>query len=199
MERIGSKLTDLNDVQLVRKALDEESQTAYFTLYTRYHPGVCAQISKIVQNRNEVEDLCMETFEKAFKQLSTYRTDAKFSTWILTIARNTALDHKDRESTRIKRIETSSIDVEAGDASRVADPSISPEEQIIRDQVHERFVRGIDGLQTLYREIARLCFVDNLGYKEISEKTGVPLNTVKTRIRRAKEMLSEIMQQSEEE
>lgn len=198
MERIGSKLTDLSDAQLVDKALREDSQAAYFAIYARYHVGVCAQIAKIISNRNEIEDICMETFEKAFKQLSTYKTDARFSTWILTIARNTALDHKDKENTRVKRIETSSLDEGEGDAARVVDPSISPEDEIINSQLHEKFLSGIEGLPQLYREIARLCFVDNLGYKEISEKTGVTLNTVKTRIRRAKEMLSEIMQTPEE-
>ncbi len=198
MERTGSKLTDFNDAQLVRKALDEDSQAAYFAIYARYHIGVCAQISKIIRNRNEIEDICMETFEKAFKQLASYRTDARFSTWILTIARNTALDYKDKENARVKRIETSSMDSGESDASRVADPSISPEDEIIKTQLHESFIDSIDGLPALYKEIARMCFVDNLGYKEIAEKTGIPLNTVKTRIRRAKDMLSETMQGAEE-
>ena len=50
MERTGLKLTDLTDVQLVEKALGEGSEAAYFTLYTRYHVGVCAQVSRLVQD-----------------------------------------------------------------------------------------------------------------------------------------------------
>lgn len=199
MERTGLKLTDLTDVQLVEKALEENSQAAYFSIYARYHVGVCAQISKIIQNQEELEDICMETFEKAFKQLATFRRDAKFSTWILTIAKNTALDHKDKENTRIKSLETSPLDVESRVAGNVPDPSISPEDQIIKSQIHDSFLSGIEGLPELYREIARLCFIDNLGYKEIAEKTQLPINTVRTRIRRAKGILSDVMQSSEEE
>ena len=192
------KLTDLTDVQLVEKALGEGSEAAYFTLYTRYHVGVCAQVSRLVQDSAEVEDICMETFEKAFKQLATYRTDMRFSTWILTIARNSALDHVNREKTRSKRIETSSLDQDNSNASKVGDPSVSPEDEYIMSQGPEKFETCIEGLPELYREIARLCFLDNLGYKEISEKTGVPVNTVKTRVRRAKMILTDAMQEDED-
>ena len=53
------KLTDLTDVQLVEKALGEGSEAAYFTLYTRYHVGVCAHGSRLVQDSAEVEHICM--------------------------------------------------------------------------------------------------------------------------------------------
>lgn len=176
----------------------EGSQAAFFTLYARYRVGVCAHISRIVQDQQELEDICNETFEKAFKQLATFRTDAKFSTWILTIARNTALDHKDRENTRLKSLD-SSIGREDNPVTSIPDSSISPEEEIIRSQIHDKFIATVQGLPEIYREIAELCFVENMKYEDISEKTGVPVNTVKTRIRRAKDIITEVMQNEEEE
>ena len=199
MERTGSRLTDLSDAQLVELALRGESQAPYFALYTRYHSGVCAHISRFVGEREEIEDICMESFEKAFKQLATYRSDMRFSTWMLTIARNTALDHRDKAKVRGKKMETTSFDVAENEAASVADDVRSPEEEIIDSQLHEKFLVAIDGLPDLYREPARLCFIDNLGYKEIAEKTGLPLGTVKTRIRRAKDQLTAIMLASEED
>lgn len=198
MERTGSKLTDLTDVQLVEMALGG-SQAAFFALYARYRVGVCAHISKIIQDQVELEDICNETFEKAFKQLSTFRTDAKFSTWILTIARNTALDHKDKESTRLKSMETASLANDSSPVASVPDTSISPEEAIIKSQIHDKFIATVEGLPDIYREIAILCFVENMKYEDISEKTGIPVNTVKTRIRRAKDIITEVMQNEEEE
>ncbi|MCQ2134816.1 MAG: RNA polymerase sigma factor [Bacteroidales bacterium] len=198
MERTGSKLTDRTDVQLVEMALDG-SQAAFFTLYARYRVGVCAHIAKIIQDQAELEDICNETFEKAFKQLSTFRTDAKFSTWILTIARNTALDHKDKENTRLKSMETASLAHDDSPAASVPDTSISPEEAIIKSQIHDKFIATVEGLPDIYREIAILCFVENMKYEDISEKTGIPVNTVKTRIRRAKDIITEVMQNEEEE
>lgn len=198
MERTGSKLTDLTDVQLVEMAL-AGSQAAFFTLYARYRVGVCAHIARIVQDQEELEDICNETFEKAFKQISTFRTDAKFSTWILTIARNTALDHKDKENTRLKSIDSSSMGRDDSPVAAIPDGSMSPEEEIIRSQIHDKFIATVEGLPELYREIAMLCFVENMKYEDIAEKTGVPVNTVKTRIRRAKDMITEVMQNEEEE
>lgn len=198
MERTGSKLTDQTDAQLVLMAL-EGSQAAFFTLYARYRVGVCAHISRIVQDQQELEDICNETFEKAFKQLATFRTDARFSTWILTIARNTALDHRDKENTRLKSMETSFLAREDNPAAAIPDSSISPEEEIIRSQIHDKFISTVEGLPDIYREVALLCFVENMKYEDISEKTGLPVNTVKTRIRRAKDIITGIMQAEEEE
>ncbi|MGN0196193.1 MAG: RNA polymerase sigma factor [Candidatus Cryptobacteroides sp.] len=203
MAKTGLKHTDmrtseLSDAELVAMALEGRSQAAYFALYTRYHAGLSAHISQFVQDREEVEDICMETFEKAFKQLSSFRPDAKFSTWILTIARNTAFDHNDKEK-RGRNIMTALSGETENRAVSIADETLPPDEAIIRDQMHEKFVACIEGLPDIYKEVAALCFVDNMGYKEIAEKTGLGLNTVKTRIRRAKEILTGMMLDMEDE
>ena len=199
MEKTGLKLTDMGDAQLVELALRGESEAPYFVLYTRYHTGVCAHISRFVGEREEIEDICMETFEKAFKQLSSFNPEMKFSTWMLTIARNTALDHRDKAKVRGKKLETTSFDIAEHEASSIPDDNRSPEEEIIDSQIHEKFMASIEGLPDLYREPARLCLIHNLGYKEIAEKTGLPLGTVKTRIRRAKEQLTAMMLESDED
>ena len=199
MERTGSKLTDLTDAQLVALALEGESQAPYFALYARYHTGVRTHVARFAASREDIEDICMESFEKAFKQLGTYRPEMRFSTWMLTIARNTALDHRDKALVRGKKLETTPFEIAENEASSVADDTRSPEDQIIDTQLHEKFLVSIDGLPDLYREPARLCFIDNLGYREIAEKTGLPINTVKTRIRRAKDQLTAIMLSSDED
>lgn len=84
-------------------------------------------------------------------------------------------------------------------AVSIADETLPPDEAIIRDQMHEKFVACIEGLPDIYKEVAALCFVDNMGYKEIADKTGLGLNTVKTRIRRAKEILTGMMLDMEDE
>lgn len=199
MDKTGSKLTDLTDAQLVEMALKGDSQAAYFTLYARYHAGIFAHISRFVQEREDVEDICIESFEKAFKQLARYKPENKFSTWMLTIARNTALDHKDKAKSRGKNVETTSIERRKDrDASDVADDASNPIDEIIDNQIHENFIKSIEGLPDLYREVAKMCFIDNFGYKEIAEQTGIPINSIKTRIRRAKGMITRSMLEMEE-
>ncbi|MBQ3881552.1 MAG: RNA polymerase sigma factor, partial [Bacteroidales bacterium] len=72
-----------------------------------------------------------------------------------------------------------------------------PEEEIIESQDHENFLSCIEGLPDLYRDVAKMCFIDNLGYKEIAEKAGMPINTVKTRISRAKGIIIRMMTEME--
>lgn len=193
MEKTGLKLTDLDDAALVEMALESNSQVAYFTLYARYHASVCAHISRFVSSQEEIEDICMESFEKAFGQLASFKIGNKFSTWIFTIARNTAFDHKSKDKVRGKNMEVTPIDGAGGESVNVPDNTRSPEEEIIDSQDHENFLSCIEGLPSLYKDVAQMCFIDNLGYKEIAAKADLPINTVKTRISRAKALIVRMM------
>ena len=95
METTGSKLTNLSDLELIGLAL-EQNQAAFIVLYTRYNAGVKAHISRYVSQKEDIEDISLESFQKAFSQIATYNPDYKFSTWLYRIARNTAFDHLNR-------------------------------------------------------------------------------------------------------
>ena len=69
MERTGSKLTNLSDTELVSMALQQD-QGAFIVLYTRYHAGVRSHISKYVLQKEDVEDITLESFQKAFSQIA---------------------------------------------------------------------------------------------------------------------------------
>ena len=190
MEKTGSRLTELDDMALIEAAATGDSalsQAAFFTLYSRYNKGVRSHIGRYVLNQEEIEDICMESFAKAFKQISTYRQDNKFSTWLFRIARNTAFDHLSRE--KAHKAVRMTIDYSALEHIDLPSDDLSPEEDVIGNQDHESFLSCVENLPSLYREVAAYCFVDNLGYKEIAAKTGLPINTVKTRISRAKSII----------
>ena len=74
----------------------------------------------------------------------------------------------------------------------------NPEEDIINQQEYDKWLTNIEKLKDDYRRVARLNLIDNLGYKEIAEALDIPINTVKTRIRRAKAMLLKMMEYSDE-
>ena len=81
METTGSKLTNLSDTDLVRLAADQ-NQAAYIVLYTRYNAGVKSHISRYVSQKEDIEDICLESFQKAFSQIGSYNPEYKFSTWL---------------------------------------------------------------------------------------------------------------------
>ncbi len=197
MGKTGLSPTRVNtDIELVKLAL-EGSEKAFSILHAKYSVAVAAVIRRIVNDNVEAEDICIESFEKAFQNLHTFDQKKKFSTWLFAIARNNALDHKNRSVNQNKVIDSNPIDMGKDIRTDVADGQPSPEENIISTQDHERFLDCIGGLPELYREVAQMCFVDNLGYKEIAEKTDLPINTVKTRIRRAKESIISKMLEEE--
>jgi len=200
MGKTGSKHTDKTDEELIEMSLHGKArEEAFNELYARYHKGLMANISRFVKDTTEAEDICMEALAKAFQQISTYKKGNKFSTWLLAIARNTAIDHSNREKTKGRKVEKTVFDPADEEVSKMADDSVSPEEAIINSENHEKFLRCIEGLPELYREVAKMNLVDNLGYNEITEKTGLGLNTVKTRIRRAKELITEKMLSADHE
>lgn len=197
MEATGSKLTNLSDTELVRLAL-EQNQAAYIVLYTRYNTGVKSHISRYVSQKEDVEDICLESFQKAFSQLATYNPEYKFSTWIYRIARNTAFDHMSRHDREKNNMPTRSINEDYAELKELPAAMHNPEEDIINQQEYDKWLNNIEKLKEDYRMVARMNLIENFGYKEIAEALGMPINTVKTKIRRAKAMLLKMMEYSDE-
>jgi RNA polymerase sigma-70 factor (ECF subfamily) len=197
MERTGSKLTDLTDYELVQLAI-EQNQAAFIVLYTRYNIGVRSHISRYVSQKEDIEDICLESFQKAFSQITTYNPEYKFSTWLYRIARNTAFDHLSRNDREKCNMPTTSINEDLSELKELPATMHNPEEDIINQQEYDKWLNNIEKLKDDYRVVATMNLIDNFGYKEISEALEMPINTVKTKIRRAKAMLLKMMDYSDE-
>ena len=191
----------LSDRELVTLALSGEPQ-AYSALTERYRGGVTAYISELFagmpESGNEMaeepEDICQETFQRAFSKLKEFNPAYGFSTWIYTIARNIVIDYsRKRQSTIAAGIvaaakgEKQKAEIEAGQDS--------PEEKMISAQEYSLLIRHIDNLPETYREIAVMRFINEYAYQEIAQKLNLPLNSIKTRVRRAKILLSKLIEQ----
>ena len=197
METTGSKLTNLTDSDLVRLAL-EQNQAAFIVLYTRYNAGVKSHISRYVSQKEDIEDISLESFQKAFSQIGTYNDEYRFSTWLYRIARNTAFDHLNRHDRERNNMPTTSINEDLAELKELPASMHNPEEDIITQQEYDKWLTNIEKLKDDYRIIAKMNLIDNFGYKEIADALDIPLNTVKTRIRRAKAMLLKMMDYSDE-
>ena len=197
MEKTGSKLTDLSDKELIHLAL-EQNQMAYIVLFSRYNIGVRSHISKYVSQNEDIEDIMLESFQKAFSQMAMYNPEYKFSTWLFRIARNTALDHIGRKDREKNNLPTTSISEQLSELNEIPAPVHNPEEDIIKQQEYDKWIANIDKLKEDYRTVAKMNLIDNFGYKEIADALDLPINTVKTRIRRAKEQLLKMMNVSDE-
>ena len=197
MEATGSKLTKLSDASLAELAA-EQNQAAYIVLYTRYNAGVREHIARYVSHKEDIEDICLESFQKAFSQIETYNPEYKFSTWLYRIARNTAFDHLSRNDREKTNLPTTSINEDFAELKDIPATMHNPEEDIINQQEYDKWLNNIEKLKDDYRVVAKMNLIDNFGYKEIAEALDMPLNTVKTKIRRAKNQLLKMMEYSDE-
>ena len=80
------------DYQLVREAVDHGNQKAYAELMSRYKDSIYFMLLKMVNNRDDADDLTIEAFGKAFKNIHQYTPDYAFSTWLFKIATNNCID-----------------------------------------------------------------------------------------------------------
>ena len=193
----------LLDKDLVDKILHENDQLAYATLLNKYKKAVYFTVLKMVSNQDDAEDLTMQAFTKAFKNLDKYDNSYAFTTWLFRIASNSAIDHL-----RKRRLNTTSLDVSLYDddddsssasiGSNLVDSGADPEEEFVLGQRNKIMREVIDTLDQKYKELIQLYYFEELKYEEISERLNLPLGTVKVRLRRAKDFLAKLLKGHEE-
>ena len=191
MAKTGLTPTD----ELVRRAIIGDG-TAFTELWDTNIDSLKAYLAGTIKQLDDfyIDDVCSRSFEKAFRQIRSYDpSKSMFSTWLRAIARTTALDTIEAE-TRTQRKWVSIDDNPTAGAAveTIGDAEATPLDSIIKDEDAESLQSCIEALPDLYREIARRRLVDGLQYKEIAEELGMELNTVRTRIRRAKAMIDEM-------
>ncbi len=188
----------VHDYNLVRRAVDNSDQKAYAELMSRYKDSVYFMLLKMVNNRDDAEDLTIEAFGKAFKNIQQYTPDYAFSTWLFKIASNNCIDF-----IRRKRKHTFSIDKgyenDEGQSMgfEIKSGGLDPEEDMIRKQKSEVMREVVDKLKPRYKRLIELRYFKELSYEEISIELDLPLGTVKAQLFRAREFLYNMMKNTE--
>jgi RNA polymerase sigma factor (sigma-70 family) len=181
------------DFALVERAKNED-QKAYAELLKRYRRPVYHLVLKMVRNQEDAEDLTIEAFSKAFKNLPKFNPDYTFSTWLFRIATNNCIDF-----IRKKKLSTTSIDTtfqdDGGDDVRmeIKDKDLNPQEAAIRDQKIALVRAIVTKLPMKYQVLVRLRYFDELSYEEIAGEIDAPLGTVKAQLHRARELLYDLV------
>ncbi len=145
--------------------------------------------SKIKQEE-EAEDITIETFTKVFAKLKLYNQDFKFSTWIVSIAHNTMIDHI-RKTDKIQ-----TIFMEEEDFIQIESTASSPEEILIGAQEIKKLEAAIKKLPEKYAILVELRFMQNKTYKEIAEELNMGMPNVKVSLLRAKKLVINLMNRS---
>ncbi len=163
----------------LRKNPRESRELHFWALVERFRADLVNQAYTYVGNVSDAEDIAQESLCVAFRRLPELREPSKLGNWLRSINRLHALEAQ-RQRARKREVRPATAEYES-----LAEPSASPDGADRLDRV----AKIVDGLPDLYREVLVLRYWERLSYAEIAAHLGVPLNTVKTRLARADEML----------
>ena len=155
-------------------------------LIVRHARSILSVTTRMLGPTADAEDVAQETFIAAYKALSGFQLDAKFSTWLYRIAVN-----KCKDSLRARRPGIFSLDAtddESAAAWEIADEE-TPHERLEQVELAWEIDNGIQALPPLYRESFVLKHVEGLGYDEMSAILGVHRDTLKMRVYKARTLL----------
>jgi RNA polymerase sigma factor (sigma-70 family) len=187
------------DYKLVQLAVKGD-QKSYAELMSRYKDSIYFMLLKMVNNRDDADDLTIEAFGKAFKNLHQYTPDFAFSTWLFKIATNNCIDF-----IRRKRKFTFSIDKNMENDSgqemqfEIKSPLLDPEENMIKKQKAILMRDVVEKLKPRYKRLVELRYFQERSYEEIADELKLPLGTVKAQLFRAREFLYQILKNQEEQ
>tara|TARA_B100000242_G_C42997928_1_gene463545 strand:- start:251 stop:841 length:591 start_codon:yes stop_codon:yes gene_type:complete len=183
------------DSLLVQNALAGD-QKAYTELMSMYWSNIEKTFSLKLVSREDIEDLTIATFSKAFDKLDSYDDSFAFSTWIQTIASNTLIDFFRKKDQKTISIDQQKEDDEINNID-VVDNSLDPENHLIRVQKNKHITGIVHRLKPHYRELIILRYLDEMSYVEISKKLNMPLGSVKAKLFRARDILMHILKNNE--
>jgi RNA polymerase sigma factor (sigma-70 family) len=172
----------VTDEELVR-AIQEGDVLAYETLVKRYQHGLFVFVLRIVRDSALASDVVQNSLVKVYEVIDRIDTKKKFSTFVFEIAKNAAISElrKRKHDVSLEEI----VDF-AEEESFV--------EAIYRADLAGQVRESVASLPAKYRTVISLYYFEDLSYEEMGEKLKLPINTVRTHLKRAKEQLKKLLQ-----
>lgn len=180
----GSSPSGLSDSSLIEAIVNGESQL-FDQLVTRYRTPVFRFILKHINNPEIAEDLAQDTFLSAYQNLHTFRKDAKFSTWLLGIARNKILNDINRAGKKRSRLVSDDVL-----NSHFSDGD-TPDEALEKKQMLSSLKDAIDQLGDDLKQVVVSVSMEGLSYEDVSRIMEIPVGTVKSKLFRARTILKD--------
>ena len=173
-----------NDDSLLIKKAQDGNERAFNLLMTKYYPRVYGSLYSFTKSKEDSEDLAQQTFIKVWQQITSFRGDSAFFTWVYRIAINLAKNHFASSSSKKDKVNISTDDLEI-DIPSYENPEIS--------LMHKQSLQNIQSYVKTLPESLKTAFtlreVDGKSYEEISIITDTPIGTVRSRIFRARESI----------
>lgn len=167
---------------------------AFYVLIRPYEKRVYAAALALLRNEADAEDCAQEAILKAFKNIRQFRSEAKFSTWLIQIAVNEARMRRRKQRTDLMEpIEKEQGEEDSYTPREFADWREIPSETLERKEVREKLAEALSSLGQIYREVFVLRDMEHLSIDETAKALGISTASVKTRLMRARLMLRDLL------
>lgn len=178
--------------------LRARDETAFNELMELYQRRVYALCFRFLSNREDAEDITLDTFTQVFRSIDTFRGDSKLSTWLFRVAVNLCKNRMKKHARRhqsahqgLDKVAESSLNSAAG----ISAGSIERPDELVEGMAMEVIVkRAILEVDPEFRRLVILRDVEDLSYEEIADITELPKGTVKSRIHRGRAQLKEAVE-----
>ncbi|MBU6335733.1 MAG: sigma-70 family RNA polymerase sigma factor [Chloroflexi bacterium] len=175
----------------------QRGDRAAFTEMMSYYQNYVYSIAmSVVKDPADAEDLTQEAFIRLLRVLPQYNGDSRFSTWLYRLVINLGRDELRRRSRRVRPALSAPTTDDAPDpVAEIVDDDrqVDPPSAVILSEMQHEMRQAILQLDEQYRTVLTLHYFDDMKYEEISKVLNIPLNTVKSHIRRGKERLMAII------
>jgi RNA polymerase sigma-70 factor, ECF subfamily len=173
----SQRADELTDEQCMTRLSGPEVEVALSALYDRYSRTVYGVALKILGNRSLAEELVQDVFLKVWRSAGTFDPSrGSFSTWLYRVTRSCALDLYRKRASRVRQVPDGGPHIAAA-----RDFSEGPQKMVDESWLSWRVSRALEVLDAPHREVIELAYSGGLSQREVSERTGVPLGTVKSR------------------
>ncbi len=169
-----------SDEQLVQE-VQQGNIPAFEALVNKYQHKLISFVVSVVRDHHAAQDIVQETFIHLYKTIERVHTDQKFSSYLYAIARNQAISFLRKRKTHVDISQAEDI---AGEDS----PELYAQQRDEQDRVESALAQ----IDKKYRKVLTLYYYDNLSYEEISKVLHLPVNTIRTHLRRAKAALKSL-------
>lgn len=193
-----SRREEVTDEVLMLRYQNGERE-AFAQLVRRHKTPIYNFILRQVRAQPAAEDLTQDVFVKIVQNAADFKHEARFSTWTYAIARNVCIDYLRKMSLRRHPSLDQPLSSDTGEGASLGErmPDLKPGAAVDRTaigaQVARRITEAVENLPVEQREVFLLREIGNVPFKDIAEITGVPENTVKSRMRYALERLQEAL------
>ncbi len=188
---MDKKLSLLTDEELIKEFQDNNTIEAYEILVNRFKDPLTNFVYRFLGDRDICTDIVQDTMIKFYLHKDSYKSFAKFSTWIYTIAGNLARNELKRRKRRT--IFSLSNDDDEKKIQIEDESYFSPERMTDSNMKGEIIQKALLKVKPVYREVVILRDIDGLSYEEIAEITELSIGTVKSRINRGRKHLQDLL------